>query len=169
MAQSIKDLGNYLNQQKEDIPKLNQIINGLEGLMQKVEQLEKQEPQNNVDVVQIKPINNPEVFPQIVTCDNLTSTEPFGFVIDKLKPGYDDGIFVIEQMDENTAELRINDSRSALERVFGALEDTLNNACYDYESLRGAKQIITKEAGLLEKENDIWIIKEKIKIELIKN
>lgn len=103
----------------------------------------------------------------LFTCDNLTSTSPLGFIADKLKPNYMDGIFVIQFKEGSmTANLSINDSKSAQKRVFGSIEDTLNQACEKYETVRGGKQIITIKEGVLVNEDGIWVIKEKIEIEI---
>jgi hypothetical protein len=111
-------------------------------------------------------IKEEEIIWNTFTSDNLTSVDPLGFVIEKLKPNYMDGIYVIQQLSETKASLRINDNPVAQKRVFGSITDTLNPACKDYEPLRGTKQIITKTSGVLTKKDNIWVITEKIEIKL---
>jgi len=116
-----------------------------------------------------KPVaGEPETYPKLFTCDTLTSANPFGFIIEKIKDTYLYGIFVIHQLTLYDAELRINEDQSAQQRAIGALNSLVAPACEDFTYVQSPQRIINVPhgAGQLRKENDIWVIVRKMKIEL---
>lgn len=108
-------------------------------------------------------------YPKTFTCDNLTSLDPLGFVDEKIKESYTDGIFVIKQFTSTKAKLSINDDLEVQKRVFGSLNDTIAPACETLVPVHFSNRILTVISGILKKENNIWRITQKMKIKLIKN
>ncbi len=101
-----------------------------------------------------------------MTCDTMTSHT--GFIADRIKPNNKDGIYIIEQISENQAILKLNPSEKTQTRIFGAIEDILQPACEDITPVRGATKMIMKKPGQLELINGEWTLKEKMAIELQK-
>jgi len=104
-----------------------------------------------------------------ITCDAITSHDPLGFFIERVKENYTDGIFVITQIAERKAELSINTNVRSQERVFGSLSEMIGMACEEFEPVQSASRIINVETGVLERENGMWVIRKKMRIQLVKN
>jgi len=103
------------------------------------------------------------------TSDIIQNKEPLGFKKAELEETYSEGIFVITQTSEQTAELSVNDNHDTQARIFGSLSTMMPPACEEYEPVQDANRIVLVKAGALVLENGIWVIRKKMQIKLVKN
>jgi hypothetical protein len=102
----------------------------------------------------------------IYTADKLTHIHGFKHIDLIRRKNYKGGIFEICLLSINEARLRINDRQMVQDKIFGSL-NLLDKACERrYKAIGEPRHIFTIKEGALKKENDIWIIVEKMKIEL---
>jgi len=174
---TISELRNQISVvQREVDRKQDEQINNLKieiiSLQNTIKEKEVKIGQVNKEINRVE-VNEPKIFqpkPQFLIqtfyCDNITSTNPLGFIINKIDNTYTSGIFKISQTSENEASLYINDDIDAQKRVFGSLGNVIDPICEHYSSIHNVAKIVTKMPGSLIKENGVWRVTRKLQIEL---
>jgi hypothetical protein len=103
---------------------------------------------------------------RIFTSDILTSDNPYGFRIDDIDTNYMQGIYLIKPISNTEARLKINPDSAAQRNIMSSVSILNNPACEPFPVIPSPKEILTRREGFLLKENNIWVIKQKMIIEL---
>jgi len=99
------------------------------------------------------------------TCDKFNFNLN-GFIIEDLREGYGDGIYVIKTISDNEAELNFNENSEIQSLKIGSMKEIIQKICKKHNEVWNPSYIKTITPGKLKKDGDIWIIDEKVEIEL---
>jgi hypothetical protein len=162
IVQLKKDAEQYKNELENTLSQMEQQLNDFniqcDNLLQR--------HLTNVTMPPKEEKTQPVLLSHSYTADILTSQTPLGFLTSELDPAYSDGIYLITLLSETTATLKINPDSVAQRNIMSSVSILNTPACEPFLTTPAPKEIHTTREGKLLLENGVWVVKQKMAIEL---